>query len=146
MEWSTNNFTLLNLCEGVYNFTITDDAGCDVSDVVNLTNPTIPTIGPIIYNDTICYNSSYELYSVPQQNGFIYKWSSIANITNGQGNDSVIIDWGGFQNGFYPNGVMVIGYDQNSCPSIPLTIDLNVLNILPVIQPVGPFCSYDEFV
>ena len=41
---------------------------------------------------------------------------------------------------------MVIGYDQNSCPSIPLTIDLNVLNILPVIQPVGPFCSYDEFV
>ena len=141
-----NNFTLLNLCEGVYNFTITDAAGCDVSGVVNLTNPPIPTIGPIIYSDTICYNSLSELYSVPQQNGFIYQWSSIANITNGQGNDSVIIDWGGFQNGFYPNGVMVIGYDQNSCPSIPLTIDLNVLNILPIIQPVGPFCSYDEFV
>jgi gliding motility-associated-like protein len=139
-------FTPLGLCAGIYPFTITDDAGCTVSSTVTLTNPPIPTISPIIYSDTVCYGSTDEIYSVTQQPGYTYQWSSVGLINSGQGNDSISIDWSGFTNGFIPGAVMVMGYNQNNCPSFPETINLNIFNINPVIDPVGPFCEYDEFV
>jgi len=147
ISWNNqpNNMTLLNLCGGSYNYTLVDGAGCNVSGTVNLTNPPIPVIGPIIYNDTICYHSSNEIYSVPQQPGFTYQWSSVGNIWNGQGTDSINVDWSIINTGFIPAGVQVTGYDFNNCPSLPVSVDLNVFNVLPVIDPAGPFCSYDEF-
>jgi gliding motility-associated-like protein len=141
-----NNFTLLNLCGGVYNYTLVDGAGCNISGSVTLTNPPIPVIGPITYNDTICFNSTNEVYSVPQQFGFTYQWSSVGGIINGQGTNIVNVDWVNINAGFIPNGVQVTGFDFNNCPSLPLSVDLNVFNVLPVIDPVGPFCSYDEFI
>jgi len=147
ISWNNqpNNFTLINLCSGVYNYLISDAAGCTVSGNVSLTNPPIPVIGPITYSDTICYNSTNEIYSLPQQLGYTYQWSSVGNIWNGQGSDSINVSWIGV-NGFIPGGVQVIGYDLNNCPSLPLDVDLFVLNVLPTINQVGPFCSYDEFV
>ena len=56
------------------------------------------------------------------------------------------VDWGTIGSGFIPNGMQVTGYDINNCPSLPISVDLTVFNVLPVIDPVGPFCSYDEFV
>jgi gliding motility-associated-like protein len=138
-------FTPLGLCAGIYPFTITDAAGCTVSSTVTLTNPPIPTISPIIYSDTVCYDSSNEIYSVVQQPGYIYQWSSVGFINSGQGNDSISVDWSGFTAGFIPGAVMVTGYDQNNCSSLPETIDLTVFNIVPIIDPAGPFCSNDEF-
>ena len=148
ISWNNqpNNLTLLNLCSGIYNYTLVDAAGCNVSGSVTLTNPPIPVIGPIIYNDTICYNSSNEVYSVPQQLNFTYQWSSVGNIYNGQGTNTVNVDWSTAGSGFIPNGIQVTGFDINNCPSLPVSVDLNVFNVLPVIDPVGPFCSYDEFV
>ena len=141
-----NNFTLLNLCGGTYDYTLVDAAGCNISGSVILTNPPIPVIGPITYNDTICFNSSNEVYSVPQQFGFTYQWSSVGGIINGQGTNSVNVDWTNINAGFIPNGIQVTGFDFNNCPSLPLSVDLTVFNVLPVIDPVGPFCSYDEFI
>jgi gliding motility-associated-like protein len=125
---------------------LVDAAGCNISGSVTLTNPPIPVIGPIIYSDTICYHSLNEVYSVPQQPNFTYQWSSVGNIFNGQGTNSVNVDWGSVGSGFIPNGIQVTGYDINNCPSLPISADLTVFNVLPVIDPVGPFCSYDEFV
>jgi gliding motility-associated-like protein len=148
ISWNNqpNNFTLLNLCGGVYNYTLVDAAGCNISGNVTLTTPPIPVIGPITYSDTICYQSSNELYSVPQQFGFTYQWSSVGDIINGQGLNSVNVDWQTIGSGFIPNGIQVTGFDINNCPSLPISVDLNVFNVLPVIDPIGPFCSYDEFV
>jgi gliding motility-associated-like protein len=148
ISWNnqSNNFTLTNLCEGSYGYTIVDAAGCNVSGVVNLVDPPIPVIGPIIYSDTVCYQSISELYSVPQQPNFTYQWTSLGNITNGQGTNNVNVDWSLVNSGFLNSAVEVIGYDINNCPSNPLSIDLTIYQELPVITPVGPFCSYDEFV
>ena len=148
ISWNNqpNNFTLTNLCEGSYSYTIEDAAGCDFSGVVNLVDPPIPVIGPIIYSDTVCYQSISELYSVPQQPNFTYQWASLGNITNGQGTNNVNVDWSLLNSGFLNSSVEVIGYDINNCPSNPLSIDLTIYQELPVITPVGPFCSYDEFV
>ena len=148
ISWNNqpNNLTLLNLCGGVYNYTLVDAAGCNISGSVTLINPPIPVIGPITYSDTICYHSPNEVYSVPQQPNFTYQWSSVGNIYNGQGTNSINVDWGTIGAGFIPLGLQVTGYDVNNCPSLPISVDLTVFNVLPVIDPVGPFCSYDEFV
>ena len=140
-----NNFTINNLCSGVYNYTITDAAGCNISGSVTLTNPPIPVIGPMAFNDTVCYNSTSEIYSVPQQPGYTYQWSSVGNIISGQGSNTINVDWSSISSGYIPGAVMVTGYDANNCFSTPISIDLDIFNVLPVITPVGPFCSYDEF-
>ena len=142
---SANGFSPINLCAGVYNFTITDAAGCTVNGTTTLINPPTPVIGPIIYNDTVCYQSTSEIYSVPIQTGYTYQWSTIGNINSGQGTNLIDVDWSLINSGFIPGAVMVTGFNSNNCPSLPLSIDLNVFNILPVIDPAGPFCSNDEF-
>jgi gliding motility-associated-like protein len=140
---SLTGFTPINLCAGIYNFTLTDAAGCTISSTTTLINPPVPTISPIIYSDTACYQSSNEIYSVIEQVGYTYQWSSLAPITLGQGTDSINVDWSTFPAGFIPNAVVVTGYNQNNCPSLPESIDLFILNVLPVINPIGPFCEYD---
>jgi gliding motility-associated-like protein len=147
ISWGGNQtgFNPTNLCTGNYSFTITDAAGCTVSSNVTLVNPPIPIVGPIAYSDTICYQSNNEIYSVPQQVGYSYLWSSVGDISNGQGTSMVEIDWSSVGSGFVPGGVQVTGYDVNNCPSLPISIDLNIFNVLPVITPVGPFCSNEEF-
>jgi gliding motility-associated-like protein len=138
-------FNPINLCAGVFPFDLVDAAGCTYSGTVTLIDPPIPVIGPITYNDTICYSSTSELYSVPNQIGYIYQWSSVGSISNGQGTNTIDVDWSTISSGFIPGAVQVVGLDANNCPSLPLTIDLNVYRELPVITPIGPFCSYDEF-
>ena len=140
---SLTGFTPINLCAGIYNFTLTDAAGCTISSTATLINPPVPTISPIIYSDTACYQSSNEIYSVIEQVGYTYQWSSLAPITLGQGTDSINVDWSTLPAGFIPNAVVVTGYNQNNCPSLPESIDLFILNVLPVINPIGPFCEYD---
>ena len=82
-------FNPINLCAGTYPFNLIDAAGCTYSGNVTLINPPVPVVGPIIYSDTACYNALDEIYSVPMQVGYTYQWSSIGNIWNGQGTDSI---------------------------------------------------------
>ena len=140
-------FNPINLCEGNYSFTITDALGCTVSSNVLLVDPPQLTINPITGQDTICINSVVNLYDVssitPNLN---YVWSiNSGTISTGQGSTQINIDATGVPSGFYNNMISVYGVDGNGCTSQPQNYNINVYSETPIITPVGPFCSYDEF-
>jgi gliding motility-associated-like protein len=113
--------------------------------VLVVPGPPIPTTGPISGLDTICYLSSYEMYSVPAVANYNYLWSCVAPITSGQGTNIITVDFSSFPPGFIPGGIQVTP-ESNGCVGAPVVIDLFILNVLPTIDPIGPFCEYDEFV
>ena len=144
--WSTNvNGTpiLSGCCDGIYSVLVTDANGCTVSATATITDPPIVTTGPIAFSDTVCFNASNEVYSVPNQLGYTFNWSAVGSITSGQNSNTINVDWNGIGNGFIPGAVQVTAYNSVGCSSLPISIDLYVLNVLPVINPIGPFCSYD---
>ena len=122
---------------------VTDANGCNISATATITDPPIVTTGPIAFSDTVCFNASNEVYSVPNQLGYTFNWSAVGSITSGQNSNSINVDWNGIGNGFIPGAVQVTAYNSVGCNSLPVAIDLQVLNVLPVINPIGPFCSYD---
>lgn len=126
-----------NACNGV--------VGVGPDTVLVVPGPPIPTTGPINGVDTICYLSSYEMYDVPAMPGYNYLWSSVAPITSGQGTNIITTDFSAFPAGFIPGGIQVIP-EANGCVGPPVSIDLVVLNIIPTLDPAGPFCEYDEFI
>jgi gliding motility-associated-like protein len=141
-------FNQSGLCSGPYSFTIIDAAGCTVSSIVNLIDPPSLTIDPIIGSDTICFNSSTNSFNIssitPNLN---YVWS-VTNgiITSGQGNNQINLDVNGVLGGLYPNMVSVYGQNVNGCVSQTENFSVEVLNILPIISPMGPYCEYDNCV
>jgi gliding motility-associated-like protein len=126
-----------NTCNGV--------AGLGPDTVFVQPGPPIPVVSPIVASDTVCYLSNNEIYSVINQPGVWYQWNAIGAITSGQGTDSVTVDWSAISPGFIPGAIMVVP-EANGCIGMPVTFDLTILNIEPTIDPVGPFCEYDEFV
>lgn len=144
--WSTSvNGTpiLSGCCDGIYSVLVTDANGCNISATATITDPPIVTTGPIAFSDTVCFNASNEVYSVPNQLGYTFNWSVVGSITSGQNSNTINVDWNGIGNGFIPGAVQVTAYNSVGCSSLPVAIDLQVLNVLPVINPIGPFCSYD---
>jgi len=110
--------------------------------VLIVPGPPIPSTGPINGTDTICYLSSYEMYDVPAVANYNYLWSSVAPITSGQGTNIITVDFSSFPGGFIPGAIQVTP-EANGCTGLPVTIDLFILNVLPTIDPIGPFCEYD---
>ena len=119
--------------------------GLGPDTVLVVPGPPIPITGPINGVDTICYLSSYEMYDVPAVAGYNYLWSSVAPITSGQGTNIITVDFSSFNPGFIPGAIQVTP-ELNGCVGAPVTIDLFILNVVPTIDPIGPFCEYDEFV
>ena len=113
--------------------------------VTVIPGPPIPVVSPIVASDTVCFSSNNETYSVINQPGVWYQWDAIGIISSGQGTDNITVDWSSISAGFIPGAVMVTP-EANGCVGIPVSFDLMILNILPTIDPIGPFCSYDEFV
>lgn len=144
--WSTSvNSTpiLSGCCDGIYSVSVTDANGCTISTTAIIVDPAIVTTGPIVFSDTLCFNASNEVYSVSNQLGYTFNWSAVGSINYGQNSNSIIVDWNGISNGFIPGAVQVIAYNNVGCSSLPVAIDLQVLNVLLAIDPIGPFCSYD---
>ena len=141
-----NDFLLDSLCSGNYIFTIVDVNGCTISGNVTLTDPLAITINPITGSDTICYNSTNNLYDVTSVFPNLgYVWTNtMGNITTGQGTNQINLDVDGVNGGNYSNTLSVIGVSQLGCESLPQTFTIFDLNILPVITNVGPFCEYDS--
>jgi gliding motility-associated-like protein len=141
-------FNQTGLCSGSYPFTIIDAAGCTVSSIVNLVNPPLLTINPITGSDTVCFNSPTNPFDVssvtPNLN---YVWSvTNGNITLGQGTTQINLDVNGVLGGLYFGMISVYGENINGCLSQPETFSVEVLNVLPVITPMGPYCEYDNCV
>ena len=140
-----NNFINLGLCAGSYSFTITDALGCNVSGTVNLIDPSQLTLTPITGLDTICYNSTNNIFNVGSVfPNLIYNWSTtLGTITSGQGTQQINLDINGENSGFYNNALSVYGVDQFGCVSNPQYFSLVNFNLLPLVTQIGPFCEYD---
>jgi len=108
-----------------------------------LPGPPIPTVSSITASDTVCWQDDNEIYSVIEQPGVTYTWDAIGSIVTGQGTDSITVDWSNITPGYIPGGVMVTP-ELNGCIGLPSTFDLFILNVDPTIQPLGPFCEYDD--
>jgi gliding motility-associated-like protein len=137
-----------NLCSGNYTFTLIDGIGCSISSNVTLIDPPQLLINPIIGEDTICFNSTNNLYNITNASvGINFTWSlTNGNIVGGQGTEQISIDANGIQSGLYNDMISVYGIDVNGCQSQTEVFDINIFNVNPFINPVGPFCSYDEFI
>jgi len=146
--WSNGQTTqtATNLCSGNYSVTVYDVNNCPATQNTTLVDPPIVTINQITGLDTVCYNSTINLYNVSSVLPNLgYLWTTtIGNITLGQGTNQINLDVTGVNGGFYTNALSVIGINQLGCQSLPQTFTIVDLNILPVIDPVGPFCEYDE--
>ncbi len=140
-----NNFINLGLCSGNYPFTITDSQGCTVSSTVTLVDPPAVVINPIIGSDTVCYNSTNNLFDVSSTfPNLFYNWSTtIGSITSGQGSSQINLDVTGVNSGLYNNALSVYGVDQIGCMSNIETFDVYDFNLLPLVTQIGPFCEYD---
>jgi len=143
-----SGFNPNNLCSGNYVFTLTDSLGCTITSNVTLMDPPPLIINPIVGEDTICINSISDFYNTTNLiTGLNYVWSTTNGIiNNGQGTNQITVDVNGTQSGFYNNMITVYGIDGNGCQSQTELIDITIFNLTPFINPVGPFCSYDEFV
>ena len=120
-------------------------AGLGPDTVLVVPGPPFPTVSPIVGSDTLCSYSTSEIYSITNQPGVNYTWDAVGSITSGQGTDSITIDWSGIPPGYIPGGVMVTP-EANGCVGSPASFDLFILHVDPTIQPIGPFCEYDDSV
>jgi gliding motility-associated-like protein len=138
-------FNQMGLCEGSYPFTITDAAGCTVTSVATLVDPQPVIINPIIGTSILCFNSTVNQFNVSSSiPNLIYNWSTTnGNITSGQGNDTINLDVTGVVGGNYNNMLSVYGENFNGCLSQTETFTIDILNVLPIIDPMGPYCEYD---
>jgi gliding motility-associated-like protein len=141
-------FNLTNLCSGVYSYNLVDAAGCTYNSSVTLNNPPPIIINPIVGSDTVCFNSTNNVYTVSSLTPNLgYIWTStIGNISSGQGTTQIDLDVTGVAGGVYNNTLSVIGVSQIGCQSNTENFTIVDLNILPVIDPIGPFCDYDNCV
>jgi gliding motility-associated-like protein len=138
--------TATNLCSGQQTVTVYDQYNCPAQGTTTLIDPPMVTINQITGLDTVCYNSTvnpYGVTSVFPNLGYVWT-NTIGNITTGQGTDLINLDVTGVNGNNYPNSLSVIGVNQLGCQSLPETFNLVVLNILPSITQVGPFCEYDN--
>lgn len=145
--WSNNQLTqtATNLCSGNYSVTVIDANNCPATNNVILVDPPQVTINPIVGSDTVCFNSTNNIYSVSSVfPNLTYTWSSGIGVFQGQGTNQITLDVTGVNGGLYNNTLTVFGQNQIGCQSQPQTFTIYDLNILPVITPVGPFCEYDN--
>ena len=98
--------------------------------------------------DTVCYQTPGSIYQVPAVGaGTVYTWTVTAPgvITSGQGTNVIGVDWSTAAPGLIPTGVSVIATSPAGC-SDTIDLDVFILNIIPVITPIGPFCDGDPCV
>ena len=139
-------FNLVGVCEGVYPFTITDAGGCTVTSTATLVDPQPIIINPIFGTSILCFNSTVNPFTVTSPTPNLnYVWTTTnGNITTGQGTDQINLDVTGVAGGTYNNMLSVYGENVNGCVSQTELFTIDVLNIIPVIDPLGPYCEYDS--
>jgi len=98
--------------------------------------------------DTVCYQTPGSIYQVPAVGvGTTYTWTINAPgiLTGGQGTNVIGVDWSAAGPGLIPNGVSVVATSPAGCQDS-INLDVFILNILPTIVQIGPFCENDPCV
>jgi hypothetical protein len=98
----------------------------------------LTTIDP----DTVCYRSNSAIYEVHNVAGETYTWTIVAPglITSEQGTNHITVNWSAANPGLIPNGVTVFATNAAGCPGPAIDLDVFVLNIIPTITQIGPYC------
>jgi len=143
--WSNGQITqtATTLCQGTYAVVVTDANGCTSSNTITLIDPPPVITGPIASLDTVCLGETAATYSVPTQPGYTYAWTTPGTITSGQGTSAITVDCSALNAGLVGGAVQVVAANQFGCLSAPVTVNVFILNIVPTIDTIGPFCVYD---
>lgn len=98
------------------------------------------TINP----DTVCINDPFAIYQVPNTPGYTYNWTvaSPGVLTSGQGTNQINVDWSAAPAGLIANGVSVYATTPAGCDGPPITMNVFILEINPVVTPLV-FCEGD---
>jgi hypothetical protein len=98
------------------------------------------TINP----DTVCINNPFSVYQVPSTPNYTYVWTvSVPGVlTSGQGTNEITVDWSAAPAGPIPNGISVYATTPAGCDGPPITMNVFILEILPVVTPLV-FCEGD---
>jgi hypothetical protein len=104
----------------------------------------LTTINP----DTVCYQTPGSIYSVTNTPGNTYTWTVAAPgvITSGQGTNQIGVNWSAAAPGLIPNAVSVVASNGSGCNSPASNLNVFILQIVPSITALGPFCSTDACV
>ena len=103
---------------------------------------TIFTFGQTTINpDTVCMNSTSEVYFVTNVPGNTYNWTSINGVVTGNPTNSITVDYSGVPSGLYINELQVVESNVSGCPGTPVLIDVYILNLQ--FPQLGPFCTGD---
>ena len=99
----------------------------------------LTTINP----DTVCIGTAGSIYEVPATAGYTYNWTITPPgvQTSGGTTNSIGVDWSAAAGGLIVGGVTVTATDVNGCTSLPVTLDIFILAIIPTITAIGPFCE-----
>lgn len=123
------------------NITCTESNSCGAgttSTMANVSVTPVPTSSSITGTNPVCPNATGVTYNVTNNAGDTYVWSvpAGANITGGQGTNSITVDWGA-------TGGTVSCTESNSCgPGAPVTMNVTITS-LPVssaITGTTPVC------
>lgn len=104
----------------------------------------LTTIDP----DTVCYQTPGSIYQVDNLPGYVYTWTVNAPgvLVSGQGTNQIGVDWSAAAPGLYPNAISVFATNANGCETPPVDIDVFILQIIPTIVALGPYCDSDPCV
>ncbi len=96
------------------------------------------TINP----DTVCYQSNGAIYTQPALAGYTFTWTVLAPgiITAGQSTNQITVDWSTAAPGLIPGAVSVSAVNTAGCQTQPVDLDVFILQVVPLITAIGPFC------
>jgi hypothetical protein len=62
-------------------------------------------------------------------------------LTAGQGTNSINVDWSAANPGLIANAITVFATSADGCVSTPVVLDVFILNIVPTLTAIGPYCA-----
>ena len=103
-----------------------------------LTIPFLANAQSTVSPDTVCYQSTGSVYTVTNDPNNTYTWTvtSPGVLVSGQGTNSITVNWNGAAPGMINNGVTVFPTNQFGCVGPTVTMNVFVLNIIPVVTPL----------
>lgn len=113
--------------------------------ISSITWSQLTTINP----DTVCYQTTaLSTYQVPSVGTGTYTWTipACATLVSGQGTNSIQVNWSACPAGLINNAISVAYTSVSGCSATPVTLNVLIYQVVPVITPVGPFCANDPCV